>query len=55
MRVGELLVPTGKSCMRPKVDLPKRLTRLSQRDSMIVARHEVSGPMRKITPPQRDD
>jgi hypothetical protein len=28
---------------------------LSQRDSMIVARHEVPGGMRKIAPSQRDD
>jgi hypothetical protein len=28
---------------------------LSQRDSMILARHEVPGVMRKRTPSQRDD
>jgi hypothetical protein len=28
---------------------------LSRRDSTIVARHEVPGIMRKITPSQRDD
>jgi thioredoxin reductase len=40
--------------LAPRTGFDGRMV-LSQRDSTIVARHEVPGIMRKIAPSQRDD